>query len=51
VYTFDELNLLVNPFAEKHLEGKVVIDYKQNYGYVLKNSFEILSFGMKFKRK
>jgi hypothetical protein len=30
-----------------HLDGDVVIDHNQNYGFILKNNYEILTFGMK----
>lgn len=47
VYQIDEITILVNPTAKKYLEGNIVIDHKQNYGFVIKNSYEILTFGMK----
>lgn len=51
VYSFEDVNMVVNPESKEHLDGDIVIDYKQNYGYVLKNSYEILSFGMRLKQK
>nr|WP_263326418.1 hypothetical protein [Neobacillus sp. Marseille-Q6967] len=51
VYSFEDVSIVVNPESKEHLDGDIVIDYKQNYGYVLKNSFEILSFGMRLKQK
>jgi Fe-S cluster assembly iron-binding protein IscA len=49
VHSNDDISILVNPDSKKYLEGDIIIDYKQNYGYVLKNSYEILTFGMKLR--
>lgn len=51
VYQIDEITILVNQTAKKYLEGNIVIDHKQNYGFVIKNSYEILTFGMKVRLK
>ncbi|WP_335493882.1 hypothetical protein [Neobacillus niacini] len=33
-----------------HLDGDITIDHKKNYGFILKNDYEILTFGMKLKK-
>ncbi|MCM3727826.1 hypothetical protein M3226_19390 [Neobacillus cucumis] len=47
VFKIDEITILIDPIVINHLDGDVVIDHNKNYGYILKNSFEILTFGMK----
>ena len=50
VYLFEEITILVNPEVQAYLDGDIVIDHTKNYGYVLKNDYEILTFGMKLKK-
>jgi hypothetical protein len=33
-----------------HLEEDIIIDFKTNYGFILKNNYEILTFGMKLMK-
>jgi Fe-S cluster assembly iron-binding protein IscA len=47
VFKIDEITILMDPLVISHLEGDIVIDHKKNYGFILKNSYEILTFGMK----
>ncbi|MDQ1145694.1 Fe-S cluster assembly iron-binding protein IscA [Bacillus sp. SORGH_AS 510] len=49
VYLFEEITILVSPEVQAYLDGDIVIDHTKNYGYVLKNDYEILTFGMKLK--
>ncbi|ALC90633.1 hypothetical protein AM500_13195 [Bacillus sp. FJAT-18017] len=50
VFKIDDISVLIDPLVISHLEDDIVIDYKQNYGYILKNSYEVLTFGMKLIR-
>jgi hypothetical protein len=50
VYLFEEIPILVSPEVQAYLDGDIVIDHTKNYGYVLKNDYEILTFGMKLKK-
>jgi hypothetical protein len=34
----------------RRLDGDIIIDHNNNYGFILKNNYEILTFGMKFKK-
>ncbi|KAA9018341.1 hypothetical protein [Niallia endozanthoxylica] len=47
IFKVDEINLLIDPLVISHLDGDIVIDHKKNYGFILKNNYEILTFGMK----
>jgi hypothetical protein len=47
IFKVDRITILIDPLVISHLDGDIVIDHKQNYGFILKNSFEILTFGMK----
>lgn len=47
VFTAGNITVVMEPIVVDHLERDIVIEYKSNYGYILKNSFEILTFGMK----
>jgi hypothetical protein len=51
VFKVDAITILIDPLVVSHLDGDVVIDHKQNYGFILKNSYEILTFGMKLNKK
>jgi hypothetical protein len=50
VFKIDEIAVLIDPLVISHLDGDVVIDHTKNYGFILKNSYEILTFGMNFKK-
>ena len=50
VYLFEEITILVSQEVQTYLDGNIVIDHTKNYGYVLKNDYEILTFGMKLKK-
>ncbi|MEH7439985.1 hypothetical protein V7182_21295 [Neobacillus drentensis] len=50
VYLFEDITILVSPEVQANLDGDIVIDHTKNYGYVLKNDYEILTFGMKLKK-
>ena len=50
VYLFEEITILVSHEVQAYLDGDIVIDHTKNYGYVLKNDYEILTFGMKLKK-
>ncbi|MEH7180156.1 hypothetical protein [Neobacillus vireti] len=47
VFKVAEISVLIDPVVISHLDGDIVIDHKTNYGFILKNSFEVLTFGMK----
>ena len=47
VFKIDDITILIDSLVISHLDGDVVIDHNKNYGYILKNSYEILTFGMK----
>ncbi|OCA87697.1 hypothetical protein A8F94_07530 [Bacillus sp. FJAT-27225] len=48
VFKSGEITVLLDPSVINNLDSDVVIDYKNNYGFILKNDFEVLTFGMKF---
>ncbi|RDU37098.1 hypothetical protein DRW41_10465 [Neobacillus piezotolerans] len=50
VFKVDEITILIDPQVVGDLDGDIVIDHKNNYGFILKNSFEILTFGMKVNK-
>ncbi|KAA0547018.1 hypothetical protein FZW96_13620 [Bacillus sp. BGMRC 2118] len=47
VFIVGPITILIDPIVIPHLDGDIVIDHNKNYGYILKNNFEILNFGMK----
>jgi hypothetical protein len=47
----DGMKILIDPLVISRLDDDVIIDYKKNYGFILKNSNEILTFGMKLLKK
>ena len=49
-FKVDEITIAIDPQAVRDLDGDVILDHKNNYGFILKNSFEILTFGMKVKK-
>ncbi|PLS01882.1 hypothetical protein [Neobacillus cucumis] len=50
VFKMDDITILIDPLVIGHLDGDIVIDHNKNYGFVLKNSYEILTFGMKLNK-
>lgn len=48
VFKDNQITILIDPSVISHLDGDVVIDHHNNYGFILKNNFETLTFGMKF---
>ena len=46
VYLIDEITILISPEVKNNLDGDIVIDHNKNYGFILKNRDEILTFGM-----
>jgi len=46
VYPIDEITILISPEVKNNLDGDIVIDHNKNYGFILKNRDEILTFGM-----
>ncbi|RHW42820.1 hypothetical protein D1B31_04380 [Neobacillus notoginsengisoli] len=50
VFKVDEMTIAIDPQVVRDLDGDIVIDHKNNYGFILKNSFEILTFGMKVNK-
>jgi Fe-S cluster assembly iron-binding protein IscA len=50
VFKIDEITILIDPQVISHLDGDIVIDHNKNYGFILKNNFEILTFGMKINK-
>ncbi|MED4223942.1 hypothetical protein [Neobacillus cucumis] len=47
VFKIDVITILIDPSVINHLDGDIVINHNKNYGFILKNSYEILTFGMK----
>ncbi|MBM6617906.1 hypothetical protein [Bacillus suaedaesalsae] len=47
VFNVGEITILIDPVVISHLDGDIVIDHNKNYGFILKNNFEVLNFGMK----
>jgi hypothetical protein len=47
IFKVDSITVLINPSVISHLDGEVVIDHNKNYGFILKNNYEVLTFGMK----
>ena len=50
VFKVDGITILIDPQVIRHIDGDIVIDHNKNYGFILKNSYEILTFGMNFKK-
>jgi hypothetical protein len=51
IFKVEAITMLIDPLVMSHLDGDIVIDHKKNYGFILKNNFEILTFGMKLIKK
>jgi hypothetical protein len=51
IFKVDGMNILLDPLVINRLNDDIIIDYKKNYGFILKNSYEILTFGMKLIKK
>jgi hypothetical protein len=51
IFKVEAITILIDPLVMSHLDGDIVIDHKKNYGFILKNNFEILTFGMKLIKK
>jgi hypothetical protein len=51
IFKVDAITILIDPLVISHLDEDIIIDHKKNYGFMLKNSFEILTFGMKLMKK
>jgi hypothetical protein len=47
VFKVGEITVLIDLLVSSHLGGDIVIDHNKTYGFILKNSQEILTFGMK----
>ena len=47
VFKVGEISILIDPLVVSHLDGDIVIHHQTNYGFILKNNYEILTFGMK----
>ncbi|WP_409271530.1 hypothetical protein V1499_18595 [Neobacillus sp. SCS-31] len=47
VFKVDDITIAIDRQVVSDLDGDIVIDHKNNYGFILKNNFEILTFGMK----
>jgi Fe-S cluster assembly iron-binding protein IscA len=48
VFKVNQITVLIDATVVNHLDGDVVIDHNNNYGFILKNNYEVLTFGMKF---
>ncbi|TDL71109.1 hypothetical protein E2R56_18985 [Rhodococcus qingshengii] len=51
IFKVEAITILIDPLVINHLDGDIVIDHKKNYGFILKNNYEILTFGMKLNKK
>jgi Fe-S cluster assembly iron-binding protein IscA len=49
-FKVDSIIILIDPLVISSLDGDVVIDHNNNYGFILKNNFEVLTFGMKLTK-
>ncbi|WP_251554851.1 hypothetical protein [Neobacillus muris] len=45
-----EITIIIDRLVINHLDGDIVIDHNKNYGFILKNNYEILTFGMKLTK-
>ena len=50
IFKVGAITILIDPLVISHLEEDIVLDHKGNYGFILKNSYEILTFGMKLMK-
>lgn len=50
IFKVDDITVLIDPPVISHLDGDITIDHNKNYGFILKNSYEILTFGMRLIR-
>lgn len=50
IFKVDQITVFIDPLVISHLDGDVVIDHTKNYGFILKNNFEVLTFGMKLMK-
>ena len=51
IFKVGAITILIDPLVISHLEEDIIIDFKTNYGFILKNSYEILTFGMKLMKQ
>ncbi|MEH7495040.1 hypothetical protein [Neobacillus niacini] len=51
IFKVETITILIDPLVINHLDEDIIIDHKKNYGFMLKNSYEILTFGMKLVKK
>ncbi|MFB3163948.1 hypothetical protein ABLO26_21590 [Neobacillus sp. 179-J 1A1 HS] len=51
IFKVEAITILIDPLVISHLAEDIIIDHKKNYGFILKNNFEILTFGMKLMKK
>jgi hypothetical protein len=49
-FEVDDITILIDPAIISHLDGDIVIDHNKSYGFILKNNYEVLTFGMKLKK-
>ena len=50
IFKVDGITILIDPLVIRRLDGDIIIDHNKNYGFILKNNYEILTFGMNFKK-
>ncbi|SEN06947.1 hypothetical protein SAMN05192533_108224 [Mesobacillus persicus] len=50
IFKVDQITIYIDPLVINHLDGDITIDHNKNYGYILKNNFEVLTFGMKLTK-
>lgn len=50
VFKVEDITIAIDRHVVSDLDGDIFIDHKNNYGFILKNSFEILTFGMKVNK-
>lgn len=50
IFKVDGITILIDPLVISHLDGDIIIDHNKGYGFILKNSYEILTFGMKLNK-
>ncbi|PGT77934.1 hypothetical protein [Bacillus sp. AFS040349] len=43
-----EITVVIDSQVISHLGGDIIIDHNNMYGFILKNEYEVLTFGMKW---
>jgi hypothetical protein len=49
VTTVSDIPFYINPESIKQIDDKIILDFNQSYGYIIKTENEILQFGVKLQ--